>query len=397
MSSFAIIGSSQAVDPQEAAYQAASMIKNQTKNTPIDTVLLFTSIHYVQKEVLEAVHSILKPAKLVGSSSAGIIIADALTTRGLVLVAMTGTALNFSTGFTLHTTGQDMRQFGFELTRKMTLDYKSNVVKQAALVFSDGMLSYNDDFILGAQETLGHTCALLGSFSCDDFKFKKTFQFCQKHILSRAAAGLIIGSATHHIAFSCKNGFIPLGKPRLITSAEGPVIRTIDDKPALHLYEEFFQGDLESFKRGFLKSPAVIYPLGIYLDRQRQYLIRYPVDILDDGSIVCQAQVPSGTEVHLMINNKDSCKAAATAAALEIKKNLDGRTPQLLLIFESVIRHKIMGHSMQNEIRSIKEVLGSNVPVAGMYSFGEISRLEHADEQDTTELQNGSMLLIAVG
>lgn len=396
-SSSIAIGFSQAPDPQEAAYQAAMMVKSQLKSDAVDMVILFTSVHYAHKEVLEAIHTILQPAKLVGCSSAGIILTDAVFTRGLALMAINSTSINFGAGFTLHNPNQEFRQFGFELNRKFTLDYKSSFVKQASVVLSDGMLSYDNDFALGAQEIVGQTCPLIGGFSCDDFKFKKSFQFYQKQVASRSASGFLIGSSEHTVAFSCKHGFIPLGKPRSVTSVQGSVIRTIDHKPAVHLYEEFLQNDWGNLKKGFLQSPAVMYPLGLYLEQQRQYLIRYPVDILDDGSIVCQADVPSNTEVHLTINNKESCRAAATSAAQEIKQALEGRRPQFVIVFESIVRHKILGHQILSEIKAVKEVLGASTPIIGMYSFGELSRLGIGEGFTETFLQNGSLLLLAVG
>ena len=45
------------------------------------------------------------------------------------------------------------------------------------------------------------------------------------------------------------------------------------------------------------------------MEEANQYLLRNIIDILEDGSIVCQEGVPEGAEVHLMISNKDSCIA----------------------------------------------------------------------------------------
>ncbi|MBF0490451.1 MAG: FIST C-terminal domain-containing protein, partial [Candidatus Omnitrophica bacterium] len=133
----------------------------------------------------------------------------------------------------------------------------------------------------------------------------------------------------------------------------------------------------------------------IYMEHQRQYLIRCPVDILTDGSIVCQSTVPTDAKVHLMIHNKDSCKQAATDAALEARETLEGLTPQLIIIFESVIRHKILGRNLFSEIQAIQEVLGSSVPLIGMYSLGELCPLE-SNYNKGTYLQNANLLLMAI-
>ena len=39
---------------------------------------------------------------------------------------------------------------------------------------------------------------------------------------------------------------LSLGKPRTITSAEGPIIRTIDRKPAVSIYEEYLKDEAQN-------------------------------------------------------------------------------------------------------------------------------------------------------
>ena len=86
-----------------------------------------------------------------------------------------------------------------------------------------------------------------------------------------------------------------------------------------------------------------MYPLGIYLEESRQYLLRNIIDILEDGSIVCHEGIPQGAEVHLMISNKDSCRNSAIEAAELVKASLGDRQAKLVLVFESLARHKILG------------------------------------------------------
>ncbi len=392
------IGFSQADDPQEAAYQASISVKNQLQSSSVDMVILFTSIHYAKKESLEVIHSILKPSKLIGSSSAGIILSNLISSRGIALIGINSTTLNFGIGSATYVPGKNLRQLGFELNHSCDLNYKSSfVIRQFSTVFCDSLIPYDNQFLLGSQEVIGHTCPILGAFSCDDFKFKKNYQFYQKQILSLSAVGFLLGSPNAIVTSSNKHGFIPLGKPRTITSSAGPIIHTIDNKPAIEIYVDFFKDEAENLKKKFLNSIGVLYPLGIYMEKQRQYLIRYPVDILNDGSIVCQADVPSNAEVHLTINNKDSCKKAAALAAQDIKDALDGRPAQLIIVFESAIRHKILGRHLFSEIQIIKEILGETTPIIGMYCFGELCHLGSSEGNEDTFLQNASLSLLAIG
>ena len=91
--------------------------------------------------------------------------------------------------------------------------------------------------------------------------------------------------------------------------------------------------------------------MGILVEGQNGYLLQHIINVLDDGSLVCQGEIPQGAEVHIMIGNKDSCKQAAEQAAKETKEALLGRTPELILIFESAARQKLLGRNAFQEIQ----------------------------------------------
>lgn len=139
-----------------------------------------------------------------------------------------------------------------------------------------------------------------------------------------------------------------------------------------------------------------MYPLGFYLEGPRQYLLRNIIDILDDGSIVCQEGVPHGAEVHLMISNKDSCRNSAIEAAELVKTSLADKPAKLVLVFESLARHKILGRSAFSEIQAIKNVLGVTTPIAGMCTYGEIGPFDTLNNIKNIYLHNESILIVAI-
>jgi hypothetical protein len=134
---------------------------------------------------------------------------------------------------------------------------------------------------------------VIGAISSDDFKYKQLNQFFQDQILQNSVVGVLLGGASS-IALGCKHGFKPLGKPRTITQVDGHLIRTIDNKPAVDIYKHFLGAQADQLKNVTLNSHAAMYPLGIYLEDDRQYLLRNIIDILQDGSIVCQGGIPAG-------------------------------------------------------------------------------------------------------
>ena len=250
--------------------------------------------------------------------------------------------------------------------------------------------------IKGLQDVFGTIFPIIGAGSSDDFHFTKTYQYCQDKFLTKGTVGVLIGGQVH-LGIGNKHGWKPLGKPRIVDKVDGHIIKTIDGKKASALYEEYFGEEAKALRSTQLSHMAILYPLGVYIEDENEYLLRNAIDILNDGSIVCHGEVPEGSEVHLMIGNKDSCKQAAIYAALQAKEALQGKIPKVVIIFESLARHKLLGRGAFKEVQMIKEVLGQEVPIIGMYSYGEISPFHSSKNIHKTHLQNESVVLIALG
>lgn len=388
------IGFSQHYDPQKAILEACVQVKNQLNSPETDLIIIFASPQYVIPEAQSVITRTLKPKHLVGSSTGGIILSNGVTNRGFAMVGINSDDMRFGVSAINDLKNQDMHLIGFELARKAAQDL--NIPQREAFItFSEGIEKNSTQFIRGIKETLGGVFPVLGAVSSDDFKYKKLSQYFQDQILHDSAVGLLLGGS-FHMALGCKHGFKPLGKPRTITKIDGYIIRTIDDKPAIEIYKNFLGTEITELKNLALNSLAAMYPLGFYLEEAGQYLLRNIIDILEDGSIVCQEGVPQGAEVHLMISNIESCHNAATQAAQLVKASLAGRQAKLLLVFESLARHKILGRSAFNEIQAIKEVLGYTTPLIGMCSYGELGPFDGLDNIKNIYLHNESILIVAI-
>lgn len=198
-----------------------------------------------------------------------------------------------------------------------------------------------------------------------------------------------VGVGNHH-------GWRPLGKPRTIDQAERNIIKTIDGKRAYSIYEEYFGEESHGLRAHQLGQMALLYPLGIFVEGSKGYLLRNAIDIQEDGSIVCQGDIPEGAEVHMMIGNKDSCKQAAQKAAQEAQQNLLGKQPKLVIIIESMARLKLLGRSAYQEILKIREIFGLKVPIIGMYANGEICPLQSTEKFKHPHVQNESIIILAI-
>ena len=388
------IGFSQNPDPQKAILQACVQVKNQLNAVETDLIIIFVSPSYIFPEIQSVITRTLRPKHLVGSSTGGIILSNGVTNRGIALVGINSDEMCFGASAISSTENQDMHFNGFDLARKAALDLNSTH-REVFITFSEGIEKNCTPFIRGVKESLGRAFPVLGAISSDNFKYKKLTQFFQDQILQDSIVGLLLGG-TFHLALGCKHGFKPLGKPRFITKVDDYIIRTIDNKPAIEIYKNFLGAEAENLKNVTLNSYAALYPLGFYLEDANQYLLRNIIDILDDGSIVCQEGIPLGAEVHLMISNKESCRLSAVEAAELAKASLGNKQAKLVLVFESLARHKILGRSAINEIQAIKDVLGHTTPIIGMCTYGEIGPFGALNNIKNIYLHNESILILAI-
>jgi len=389
------IGFSQKLNIVDAAEEASLQAKALTQQSNVDLAIIFSTIHYNPEEIIPIVRKNFGNAKIIGSSTAGVITANMISMHGMTILAITSDEIHFAIESVDNIGAQDLRLSGNLLAKNIIKDYGQHP-RQAFVYFADGLVADHSLILDGLRDVFGNVFPVVGAGSSDDFHFSITYQFCQGRVMTNAVSGLLVGGHLK-IGVGNRHGWKPLGKPRSIDKADGNVIRTISGKPASSIYDEYFGEQAENFRTTRLGHLAILYPLGIYIKGEREYLLRNVVSVLNDGSILCQGHVPEDSEVHIMISNKESCIKAARDAAIDAQKSLLGQQAKLIIIFESLARHKLLGRSAFQEIKAIKNVFEYPVPIIGMYTYGEICPPASAEETDKVHLQNESITILALG
>lgn len=388
------IGFSQNIDMQVAARDAAFEAKTNLRQDQIHLAIVFSSIHYDPQKTLPVINQVLNSHRLIGSSTAGLILSHAVETRGIAVLVITSNEMNFGIASSEDTPLTAPFTVGANIATAAIKDFGQSM-RQAFLFFMDSELRVTSELLKGMQGVFGNIFPIVGAGSSDNFHFSKTFQLYQKKIFEHSVTGVLLGGQIS-VGVAGRHGWRPLGKPRIIDEVEYNVIKTIDGKKASTLYDEYFgpyAQDLRSHKLGRM---AILYPLGIFIEGNNEYLLRNTVDILSDGSIVCQGDIPQGSEVHIMIGNKDSCKTAAYNAAQEAKKNLLGKEPKLVLIIECLSRLRLLGRAAFEEVKRVKDVFGNQVPLIGMYSNGEVCPYKTDERFKQPHHQNESIVVLAI-
>ncbi|MCX5669389.1 MAG: FIST C-terminal domain-containing protein [Candidatus Omnitrophica bacterium] len=388
-------GFSQTKDHIRAANEAVGQAIISLGNVPADLAIIFTTIEVTHPLVLKTVNALLGEIPILGCSSLGII-----TNKGI-----------FKHGFAILLIGLSRQMFlnvaavkdvnkktpllaGRELGEKLLYGCK-NVRRNLSIIFSDGLITEGTSLINGLQENLGRSFPLIGAFASDNFTFQKTFQYFNKELLSESCCGVLFGGGIN-FGLGIKHGWKPLGKMRCASKSQGNIIKEIDGQAAVKLYEDYLAKDTLELSRE-LRRISIFYPIGIYLPGEKEYLLRNIISIKDDGSLVTQGDIPQDSKIRLMIGTKDSCLDAAADSCEEAKKNLLGQKVKFVMVFDSASRFSLLGRQCARELEIIKKTFGEEIPLIGIYTYGEQAPLSSINYLGRSYFHNQSISVLAVG
>jgi hypothetical protein len=175
------------------------------------------------------------------------------------------------------------------------------------------------------------------------------------------------------------SGWQPIGIAKEVTRAEGNVVYTIEGDSALDVYSTFL-GD----KASQLPAIGVEYPFALVdesglvdergLKEGEEYiLLRAPMQVdRTTGAVSFAAEIPQGAKVKMTRAKSEEVITASREAASRAVKGLSG-APELVFFFSCMARKVVLGRRTDREIKAAQEVFGSDVPLVGFYTYGEIA------------------------
>jgi hypothetical protein len=97
-----------------------------------------------------------------------------------------------------------------------------------------------------------------------------------------------------------------------------------------------------------------------------------------------------------MISSKEACLASASSAAKTALKNTGGKKIKFALIFNSLSRNVILGRQATQEIKLIRDILGEDVPLAGIYTSAEQAPLNSINYLGKAYFHNNSIAVLTI-
>jgi len=236
-------------------------------------------------------------------------------------------------------------------------------------VLSSGLGINASDLVSGLTNALPTHVTITGGLAGDGDRFKETVVFWNDIKDNRTVAILGLYGERLKIGFGSLGGWDPFGPERLITRSNGNILYELDGRSALELYKLY----LGEHAKG-LPATGLLYPLSIRAKEGSTGVVRTILSVDEENQCMTFAgDVPEGMYARLMKANFERLIDGAMGAAKISCQALGSTAPDLAVLISCVGRKMVLKQRVEEEIESVRELLGDKTLLTGFYSYGEIS------------------------
>lgn len=299
---------------------------------------------------------------LVGCTTSGEICGTRVRDESLVVTAVHFEHTVLKLAHVSLAEGGDSLEAGRRLAKALPQQQLAHV-----LVLSDGLLVNGSELARGLRESLPANVAVTGGLAGDGTEFQQTLVFSEETPCEGVISALGFYGDRIKIGYGSLGGWDSFGAERLITRSKGNVLYELDGHSALELYKKYL-GDNNA-----TPADALLFPLALRTGAEGYGLVRSVASINeDDQSMTFFGDMPEGSYARLMKANFDRLVGGAAGAAITSYEMTGSIEPDLALLISCVGRKLVLKQRIEEEIESVREVLGKNTVLTGFYSYGEI-------------------------
>ena len=259
-----------------------------------------------------------------------------------------------------------------EVAHAVAKNVSGDFATPAILVGVSHVETNGEEILHGFQEVLGQEANLFGGLAGDDYAMKETFVFTNGKISNCGVVCLALDQSKVEVQGIATCGWKAIGTEKTVTKSEGNHIYTIEDIPVLDITAKY--GGLENVSpdndRLFVELSC---NLPLQLQREKGDPIMRGGLVVDwtDRSYYSNGSVPAGSKVRFSVP-PDWDVMDKVVKGVENLKNDRMSEVDAVVVFSCAGRILSFGPMMNAEIEGVKQVW--NVPMAGMFSYGELGR-----------------------
>jgi hypothetical protein len=364
------IGHSDDIDSIDAATALIQQCRQQLSGQVPVAGLLFAGIGYEHGLILAAIQDAWPDLPLIGCTTDG----EFSTVQGysndsVVLSLFWGPGLEAKVGL-----GRNLSEGIEEATEQAIAQARGARTDSPAICLTtpESMTANCTDIVEKLQAVLGNSCPVIGGVSGDHREFGTTYQFVGTEVVSDSLPVLLLWGDLQ-ISCGVASGWKPIGSTYIVTHSEGNVVYTINDRPVLEVFADYW-GKAEDL--GLLGE----FPLAVFPDPDNQdnfYLRAVFSTDSEAGSATFAATVPNGATVRMTNVLRAGILDGSMEAMNRASANFRGGQPTGALVFSCAARKWLLGTSVGKEVSALITALDNDkIPLAGFYAFGEIAPLQ---------------------
>lgn len=244
--------------------------------------------------------------------------------------------------------------------------------KPAFLIGLSHQATDGEEILRGFEDVVGTAVNVFGGCAGDDYTFSEQFVFTNGKDSGQAIVCIVLNEEKVKVKGLATCGWKAIGTEKTVTKSEGNHVYTVDNIPVLDITAKY--GGIQNVSQdnqGLLLEIAANLPL--QLQREKGDPIMRPGLKIDwnDRSFYTSGTVPQGSKVKFSVQ-PDFDVMETVVKGVENLKATEMPEADALVVFSCAGRILSFGPMMNMEIEGIKNVW--NVPMAGMFSNGELGR-----------------------
>jgi hypothetical protein len=384
MTTRAGVGFSENPKSRSAGVEAARAALVEADVAACDLAIMYSTSRHDPLQLREGVRSVIGPAaRLIGGYAIGALVRDKLGYEGyqvgVAVIASDSVKVDMfiETGLPDNerevgvALGEQIKGTSYEGTPNILLMYDSIKSKPpAGAVFNMNLAT---PLVEGMGQSLGAWPPAAGVGMIGDWQSNPTYQWFDDRLEQQSAMALVLSGGVRMdtiIMHGCK----PSSGYHTITRAQGNVVLEIDGERAVDAIAELLGGAFKSWED---------YPFFVTLGlnkgdkfgefREEQYANRLVmgVDKERGGLIMFEPDLQAGQEVQLMRRSIDFSYIGERVQ--DLLQRVGDRKPFLAVYIDCAGRASAYSGTEREEAEEIQQVVGTRMPLLGMYSGVEIA------------------------
>lgn len=352
-------GSSSHPDPAVAAGEVLGQVLDSLESAEPDLAIMFFSDYHLGsvREIVDACHEIVRPRNLIGASARGVVAGSTEYEEGpaLALLCMKSRDLDVQPILLeAVSTGDEVALLG----------WPRSVPESASIVLFADPYSFP---IAAFLDQINHnypSVRTIGGMASAASAPGQNKLVLDRTIMSEGAIGAILTGIPIEVVVS--QGCSPIGKPYVVTKAEGNVVYELGGKPATERLKESLSAGPEGVKLVFRGLHIGYVADENQADFQRGDFVIRNVIAADQqtGAIAVGEEIEVGRTVQFHVRD-------AEASHDDLVSLLSGKRAEAALLFTCNGRGTPFFGSPHHDATVVSESLGP-IPLAGFFCAGEI-------------------------